>query len=68
MHKIKIKKGDKVQVVTGKDKGKVGDVIKVLPSGNRVILSGINLATKHTKPSQTSKGGIFQKNLPNLSE
>ncbi len=64
MHKLKIKKGDKVQVVTGKNKGKVGDVIKVFPSENRVIVSGVNLAKKHTKPSQTSEGGIIQKELP----
>jgi len=64
MHKLKIKKGDKVQVVTGKNKGKVGDVTKVFPSENRVIVSGVNLAKKHTKPSQTSEGGIIQKELP----
>lgn len=64
MHKLKIKKGDKVQVVTGKNKGKVGDVLKVFPSENRVIVSGVNLVKKHTKPSQTSEGGIIQKELP----
>ena len=64
MHKLKIKKGDKVQVVTGKNKGKVGDVIKVMPAENRVFVSGVNLAKKHTKPSQTSEGGIIQKELP----
>lgn len=64
MHKLKVKKGDKVQVITGKNKGKVGDVIKVFPSENRIIVSGVNLAKKHTKPSQTSEGGIIQKELP----
>ena len=64
MHKLKIKKGDKVQVVTGKNKGKVGDVIKVMPAENRVVVSGVNLAKKHAKPSQTSEGGIIQKELP----
>ena len=64
MHKLKIKKGDKVQVVTGKNKGKVGDVIKVIPAENRVVVSGVNLAKKHTKPSQISEGGIIQKELP----
>jgi large subunit ribosomal protein L24 len=64
MHKLKIKKGDKVQVVTGKNKGKVGDVTKVFPSESKVIVSGVNLAKKHTKPSQTSEGGIIQKELP----
>lgn len=64
MHKLKIKKGDKVQVITGKNKGKVGDVIQVFPAENRVVVSGVNLAKKHTKPSQTSEGGIVQKELP----
>ncbi len=64
MHKLKVKKGDKVQVITGKNKGKVGEIIKVFPSENRVIVSGVNLAKKHTKPSQTSEGGIIQKELP----
>ena len=64
MHKLNIKKGDNVQVVTGKNKGKVGDVLKVFPSENRVIVSGVNLVKKHTKPSQTSEGGIIQKELP----
>ena len=64
MHKLKIKKGDKVQVVTGKNKGKVGDVTKVFPSESKVIVSGVNLAKKHTKPSKTSEGGIIQKELP----
>ena len=63
MHKLKIKKGDKVQVITGKFKGKVGDVIKVFPSDNRAVVSGVNLAKKHTKPTQTSEGGIVQKEL-----
>ena len=63
MHKLKIKKGDKVQVVTGKNKGKVGDVIKVLPAESRVVVSGVNLAKKHTKSSQTNEGGIIQKEL-----
>jgi large subunit ribosomal protein L24 len=64
MVKLKIKKGDKVKVIAGKSKGKVGDVVKVLPAENRVIVSGVNLAKRHTKPSQTSEGGIIQKELP----
>jgi len=62
-HKLKIRKGDKVRVVTGKNKGKSGDIIKVFPSENKVLVSGINLAKKHTKPSKTSEGGIIQKEL-----
>lgn len=64
MIKLKVKKGDKVKVITGKNKGKVGDVIKVLPTENKVVVSGVNLVKKHTKPTQTSEGGIVQKELP----
>lgn len=64
MIKLKIKKGDKVKVITGGDKGKLGDVIKVLPSLNRVVVSGVNLVKRHTKPTQNSEGGIIQKELP----
>ena len=64
MSKLKIKKGDKVKVITGKSKGKVGDVLKVFPSENKLIVSGVNLAKKHTKATQTSEGGIVQKELP----
>jgi large subunit ribosomal protein L24 len=54
----KIKKGDKVVVLTGKDKGKNGEVTKVMPDENRVIVSGVKIATKHQKPSQYDQGGI----------
>lgn len=63
MIKLKIKKGDKVKVITGKDKGRIGDVLKVFPKENRAIVSGINLAKVHSKPSRMSEGGIFQKEL-----
>ena len=64
MIKLKIKKGDKGKVITGKNKGKTGDVIKVFPASNKLIVSGVNLVKKHTKPSQMSEGGIIQKELP----
>lgn len=64
MSKLKVKKGDKVKVITGKSKGKIGDVLKVFPSEKKLIVSGVNLAKKHTKPTQTSEGGIIQKELP----
>ena len=64
MNKLKIKKGDKVRVITGKDNGKVGNVVKVLPKENKLVVSGINIAKKHTKPSQTSEGGILHIELP----
>lgn len=64
MSKMKIKKGDKVKVITGKNKGKVGDVIKVIPKESKVVVSGINLVKRHTKPTQTNEGGIIKKELP----
>ena len=62
--KLKIKKGDKVIVITGKDKGKTGEVTKVLVQESKVIVSGINVAKRHTKPSQESAGGIISKEMP----
>lgn len=56
--KFKIKKGDEVVVLTGKDKGAKGEVLKVLKSDGRVLVQGVNTVTKHTKPSQFSQGGI----------
>ncbi|MCH8491513.1 MAG: 50S ribosomal protein L24 [Oceanicaulis sp.] len=57
----KIKKGDKVVVLTGRDKGKTGQVEKVLPSENRVVVSGVNTVKRHTRPTQTNAGGIVEK-------
>ena len=62
--KMKIKKGDKVVVITGKDKGKTGEVTQVIPSENRVVVSGINMMTKHAKPTQTSAGGLNRVEAP----
>lgn len=64
MAKLKIKKGDKVVILTGRDKGKTGEVLKALPSENKVIVQGVNIAKRHTRPSQTSAGGIVQKEAP----
>ena len=63
MVKLKIKKGDKVIVISGKDRGKSGEVLNVLPQKNRVVLRGINIAKRHTAQSQTSQGGILDKEL-----
>ncbi len=63
MVKLKIKKGDEVVVITGKNKGKKGKILKVFPKENRAIVSGVNIASKHTKASQTSEGGIVPKEL-----
>ena len=60
----KIKKGDKVVVIAGKDKGKTGDVLQVIVSENRVVVSGINVAKRHTKAQGANEGGIINKNMP----
>jgi len=58
----KIKKGDQVMVLTGKDKGRTGSVLKVLPSDNRVVVSGLNMVQRHTRASQADpQGGIKHK-------
>ena len=54
--KFKIRKGDKVIVRAGRDKGKRGDVLKVLPAEHRVIVQGVNVVKRHTKPSQQGPG------------
>ena len=61
MPKLKIKKGDKVVVITGRDKGKVGEVKKVMPTENRVIVDGVNMIKRHTRPSAGDPGGIVEK-------
>ena len=64
----KIKKGDKVVVLAGRDKGKAGEVIQVAPKEGRALVRGINLVKRHTKASQTTEGGILSKEAPiNLS-
>ena len=59
-----IKKGDKVVVLTGRDKGKEGEVLKVLPTDNRAVVQGINRMKRHTRPTQTSAGGIIEQEAP----
>jgi len=55
----KIRKGDKVVVLSGKDKGKTGDVLRAMPRDGKVIVSGINIATRHRKPTQLNpQGGL----------
>ncbi len=63
-NKLKIKKGDQVVVLTGRDKGVKGEVLMVLPEKRRVVVQGVNLVTKHQKPTQVSPGGIQKKELP----
>jgi len=64
MLKLKIKKGDRVVVITGKDRGKQGEVVRVLPKENKAVVSGVNVALRHTKPSRVSEGGILSKEMP----
>ncbi|MEU8581614.1 50S ribosomal protein L24 [Streptomyces sp. L500] len=61
---MKIKKGDLVQVITGKDKGKQGKVIVAMPSENRVLVEGVNRVKKHTKAAQNQAGGIVITEAP----
>ncbi len=60
----KMRKGDRVVVLTGRDKGKTGEVLKMLPKENRLIVQGVNVVRRHTRPSQTSQGGIIEKEAP----
>ena len=59
--KLKIKKGDQVIVITGRDKGKRGEVLRVLPKENRAIVQGVNMIKRHTRPSQRQAGGIVER-------
>jgi large subunit ribosomal protein L24 len=56
----KVKKGDTVVVIAGKDKGKKGEVISVRPDDHRVVVQGVNVVTRHTRPSMTSQGGLVK--------
>jgi large subunit ribosomal protein L24 len=61
MAKMKIKKNDTVIILSGDDKGKTGVVKQAMPKENKVIVEGINMVKRHTKPSQTNPGGIISK-------
>ncbi len=60
----KLKKGDKVVVLVGKDRGKTGEIIRVLPREGKAIVEGLNIAIRHTRQSQTSQGGRIPKAMP----
>ncbi|MCH1535975.1 50S ribosomal protein L24 [Amylibacter sp.] len=60
----KLKKGDKIVVLSGKDKGKEGEITSVNPSAGKAIVSGVNIAVRHTKQSQTSQGGRVSIEMP----
>ena len=60
----KLKKGDRVVVLAGKDKGKTGEITQVLPKDNKAVVDGVNIVLRHTRQSQTSPGGRVPKNMP----
>ena len=62
--KVKIKKGDKVVVIAGKDKGNTGEVLKVIAEQNRAVVAKINIARKHNKPTAEQQGGINDIPMP----
>ena len=62
--KFKIKRGDRVVVTTGRDKGKTGEVLEVLRFESRVRVQGCNMVKRHTRPTQTNAGGIISKEAP----
>lgn len=65
MAAAKIKKGDKVVVLSGKDKGKTGEVVKSLPKDDKVVVSGVNIALRHKKPTQGDpQGGLVRAEAP----
>jgi len=60
----RIRKGDKVVVIAGKDKGKSGEVLRVLPAENRAIVQGVNIARRHQRQTPSAQGGIVSKEMP----
>ena len=62
--KFKIKKGDTVVVITGRDKGKSGAVLRAYPAEGRLLIQGVNMAKRHTRATQAQQGGIVEKEMP----
>jgi large subunit ribosomal protein L24 len=60
-NKLKIRKGDRVKVIAGRSKGKVGDVLRVLAAEQRVVVAGVNVIKRHTKPGRAESGGIIER-------
>jgi large subunit ribosomal protein L24 len=60
----KLRKGDKVRVLAGKDKGRDGEIVSVDPKANKAVVEGVNVAIRHTKQSQNSQGGRIPKPMP----
>ena len=62
--KFKIKKGDRVVVLTGRDKGRTGEVLRMIPVEDRLVVQGVNMVKRHQRPSQVSAGGIVEQEAP----
>jgi large subunit ribosomal protein L24 len=62
--KFKIRKGDKVVVITGKDRGKQGEIVRMIPDENRALVRGINMVKRHTRQTAGQEGGIISKEMP----
>jgi large subunit ribosomal protein L24 len=62
--KFKIRKGDRVVVLTGRDKGRMGEVLRVIPTEDRLVVQGVNVVKRHQRPSQVSPGGIVEQEAP----
>jgi len=60
----KLRKGDKVVVLAGKDKGKKGEITRVMPKDNKAVVAGVNVSIRHTRQSQSSQGGRIAKEMP----
>ncbi len=60
----KLKKGDRVVVLTGKDKGKKGEIVRVMPKDNKAVVEGVNVAIRHQRQTQTTQGGRVPKPMP----
>jgi large subunit ribosomal protein L24 len=62
---MRIRKGDRVQVLSGKNKGKTGEVIRAFPAQEKVIVAGVNISKRHSRPTRaTMQGGIIDKDMP----
>jgi large subunit ribosomal protein L24 len=61
---MKIRKGDEVMVISGRDRGKKGSVLRVIPTEDRVLVQGVNMVKRHTRQSMKQQGGIVEKETP----
>ena len=59
--KLRVRKGDTVAVVTGREKGRTGEVLRAIPKERRVVVQGVNMVKRHTRPSPASPGGVIEK-------